>query len=420
MEDPNSKKDKLDKRNNHIKNLNSYLISNKPENLKTEAERELVINSIKSISKSDNTFKYNINQCTNLKEGKIYINKITVFPPLNSFNKEEQKTQIPLKFNSTKNFLEELIKEKVKKSKEKIKKFINEKENKDEENIIINKKNKKNKSKNKDISNNNKNNILNKSLKYFANQNKKENTSLSLINKISSSFSLLKKKVESFTSSNIEKSKIKYKKLPKTIYLYDNFLSEMNNAVAQDINLKILLLKTSDSLQKSTFSPNYECPYKYNKKKKNIFGVKNKKFRRNCNFNDKSMHLSIFKTEEPFFLAKEKYFLNKTRNQINREKLVIQSPELIEKESKMNLRIPYTIRAYDKNWVNIFHSRKIWDKKYSKTYSTRRINVIDIINNKLKYERKEYKNEKIPIYIYAKNEFKKFKKKDNYNKELKL
>ena len=96
---------------------------------------------------------------------------------------------------------------------------------------------------------------------------------------------------------------------------------------------------------------------------------------------------------------------------LRKKKLKYLSPEVAERETLINAKMPFCIKGYKKSEVDIFHSRNICDLDYQKYYEKEKINMKDILHYQNKYNRKNYLSNKIPFYLYSKSVIKPFNKK---------
>jgi hypothetical protein len=166
------------------------------------------------------------------------------------------------------------------------------------------------------------------------------------------------------------------------------FIPKKNNLVSfgQSMN-QILINNINDSIIKNG---------KILPKKRTI--ISKNLYNENKNYNSYEMHKKIF--DDKLIEMLEDY---KKRQKINKQmKLYNLMPDLKEKRRINNLKIPLSIKGYNKKVIDIFYTRNICDLDYKKYYTKEKINMNEILHNHNKYNRKDYLSGKVPFFMLTK------------------
>ena len=166
------------------------------------------------------------------------------------------------------------------------------------------------------------------------------------------------------------------------------FIPKKNNLVSfgQSMN-QILINNINDSIIKNG---------KILPKKRAI--ISKNLYNENKNYNSYEMHKKIF--DDKLIEMLEDY---KKRQKINKQmKLYNLMPDLKEKRRINNLKIPLSIKGYNKKVIDIFYTRNICDLDYKKYYTKEKINMNEILHNHNKYNRKDYLSGKVPFFMLTK------------------
>ena len=109
---------------------------------------------------------------------------------------------------------------------------------------------------------------------------------------------------------------------------------------------------------------------------------------------------------------------NSIKNElINKRNIKSASSENTKKRKEIIKNIPLSIKGYQKNMTDIFHSRQIQDSNYQNHYEKQKANIKDILLYHRVNKRNCFKGEKVPSYHY--NKFNKSARKINNTKRLK-
>ena len=128
-----------------------------------------------------------------------------------------------------------------------------------------------------------------------------------------------------------------------------------------------------------------------------ISAKKNKieKFSRN-NYNNYETHMDIFsqKLKKDFndYLKEYKLSKKKTLRSI--------SKKIADKREKETKKISIYFKGYKKDYIDIFHSRKIFDLEYQKNYRKPSVNIEEILHYQNKNGSNNFKKGKIPFYYF--------------------
>ena len=171
---------------------------------------------------------------------------------------------------------------------------------------------------------------------------------------------------------SFKKDKININKSYKQLSINDTFIK----------NIKAEMIKKGILIQKPVSS-------KIRYKKEQLLN-------NNCNYNDFSLHMKVFKSK---ILKKFHKYINYYEAS-QKKKLKNISEELANKKEHITKSIPIYIKGYLKNGKDVFHSRKIYDVQYQNRYQKPSINFPELLQNQNVYSINKSRKDKFPFYHF--------------------
>ena len=117
------------------------------------------------------------------------------------------------------------------------------------------------------------------------------------------------------------------------------------------------------------------------------------------NFNDYENHMRILEAQiqDEYNKKLQKLKLTEKKN------LRIYSNKIAQKRENDFNKIPIYIKGYNKNAIDFFHSKKVFDLEYEKYYKKPSVNLDEVLHNHNQYENNDMRKRDIGLLIYFKN-----------------